>query len=269
MEYFSIQLGTVIDFYNGTVPWTNPAARHGFFSQYQTPEAIYRSQSESLLQDLQQAMRYDLPIGTEVYCWLMHNDQGLLHRCTGKIVSLGSSMRGIAINAEPMNEEDIPGVEKGLLDDLIQFDSLCAAVFWRDGKEQFLSDKAQQIFGAVTHLHDLFAVASASKSFIERLGKAGALHQEIRLATTKGIRWCQIEARLNTTAGLIYFMAQDIQAERDFDVSLYRLKNYDELTELPNRNLLYQLLEKAQITAKKTSATVRYFVPRYGQFQSC
>ncbi|BFM47917.1 EAL domain-containing protein [Marinomonas sp. THO17] len=184
--------------------------------------------------------------------WPSDNDETLKHWCQGSVVDLEDGRKGLLLELQlkSITKASDPLIDKDV-NLLKQFKTLSFAIFSLQGCYLNSSDIFTEQFGSFEQLSSLFAVSSAAKSFMLRLSEQQSLSQEIMLSTLKGVRWHRIEARYDVHSKQIYLLAHDIQEERDHEVALYRLNNYDNLTNLPNRNLLYQQLESALQNAKK------------------
>lgn len=184
--------------------------------------------------------------------WLFTSKENLGYNVSASVVLLDGTRKGLSVEAHPVLSP-YHDKENHNIDFLSRFNTLAIAVFDTDGNQVRASDCFSVHFGEIKHIRDLFAVSSAANSFISRLAKQKGLSQEIRLTAHKGVRWYRIEASQNESTGNVYLLAYDIQEERDHEVALYKLNNYDNLTSLPNRHLLYQQLESALINAQKRS----------------
>ncbi|NLQ17854.1 EAL domain-containing protein [Marinomonas sp. M1K-6] len=186
--------------------------------------------------------------------WPFVSKEGAQYSVTGSVVSLGNGRKGLSVEAHPLVA--LEKVATPLAHDihvgmLAQFKTLSFVIFSNSGTYISASDCFCAEFGDIHNVRDLFAVSGAANSFISRLTQQESLSQEIRLSTKKGVRWHKIEASHNKETDTFYLLTHDIQEERDHEVALYRLNNYDSLTHLPNRNLLYQQLESALVNARK------------------
>ncbi len=182
--------------------------------------------------------------------WAFTSKDNTQFHVIGSVVVLDGNRKGLSIEAHPVVSPIVSNATCNI-NLLSQFKSLSFAVFDQGGNHVNSSEYFSEHFGAIGNLRDLFAVSGAATSFISRLAKQESLSQEISLSTKKGVRWHRIEASHNTSTGNVYLLTHDIQEARDHDVALYRLNNYDTLTSLPNRNLLYQQLESALLNARK------------------
>lgn len=242
----------VIDIAQGTVSWSNAHAKQRF------GEALGYDRNGLLYIDSE--LKHDLSVflarasTTEPLCfhWLMRDTRQRMHRCIANVIALGENAYGFSVEARPCPANMLhlpPTYARASVSE--RLNSIVLMTFDQDGKQQSFSKQAHELFPHVDTIKDLFAVASAANHFWLRLDNHDIVGQEIRLATAQGIRWFRIEAQRNRQTGLIDLFAQDIQELRDYEVALYRLKHYDELTQLPNRYLLYQQLEKALKTASQ------------------
>ena len=184
--------------------------------------------------------------------WPCANSDSLKHWCQGSAVDLPDGRKGLLleVNLDTVAKASDPLIDKDV-NLLKQFKTLSFAIFSLQGHYLNASEYFTTHFGSLEHLSSLFAVSSAAKSFMLRLNEQQSLSQEIMLSTLQGVRWHRIEASYDAHSEQIYLLAHDIQEERDHEVAVYRLNNYDGLTNLPNRNLLYQQLESALQNAKK------------------
>ncbi|MFD1382552.1 putative bifunctional diguanylate cyclase/phosphodiesterase [Rhodanobacter aciditrophus] len=242
----------VIDLAQGTVSWSSAEARSVFGASLGADQAGLVCIDRKLQQQLTAfANLPDTPTKTRFY-WFMHDQEALPYRCDAVQISLGADRIGFAVQAQPCSPTvalkpstsvDLPASDL--------FQSLAFLSFDEQGRKVSFSTLAESCFSGVSNIRELFAVSSAASSFTQRLSESGHLEQEIRLSTQEGVRWYRIEAHMEPQTQCVHMFAQDIQALRDYEVELYRMQNYDSLTQLPNRHLLYQQLAKAQVTAKK------------------
>ena len=241
----------VIEIVQGTVSWSNAIAKQRFGSAlgYDRDGLLYID--SELKQDLRVFLARASMSDPLCFHWLMRDVKQRMHRCIATVISLGEEAFGFSVEAAPcpidMTQQLPPTYAQANLSE--RLNSIVLMTFETTGEQSFFSKQALTLFPNVKHIKDLFAVSSAAKHFWQRLDNHTIVDQEIRLATADDIRWFRIEAQRNPLSGLIDIFAQDIQELRDYEVALYRLKHYDELTALPNRNLLYQQLEKAHKTA--------------------
>lgn len=131
-----------------------------------------------------------------------------------------------------------------------QFSQLSLAVF--DNKHNLIeaSSLFQRHFSGIDNLEDIFTLTSDLNKVLKFLAspeasKAKGITQnwELRLSTNQGIRWHQVELYYDTQQANSYVSLSDIHALREQENSLFKLRNYDSLTDLPNRHLLYQELD--------------------------
>lgn len=141
---------------------------------------------------------------------------------------------------------------------LREFSQLSLAVFDDSYKLFDASDYFYQTFEGVESLKDVFALSSDLNKVVKHLASnkaASALASSqdwtARLLTCNGIRWHQIEMYYDINKAKSYFSLLDIQALREQENSLFKLKNYDPLTDLPNRHLLYQELDLTLKTSQE------------------
>ena len=242
----------VIDLLHGSVSWSNLVARQKFgyvLGDRQNGSTLNDPELQSQIMSFARCAGSDSSLA---FHWYMSDVEGTLHRCEAKLISLGAQQIGVSVRAFPCQQERALSQDsKMIAPNFETFQSLAFMTFTATGRTVSFSHKAAELFPNVGHLSELFAVSSAAKSFKQRLEESGHLEQEIRLSTLSGVRWYRIEAHIDRINDRIQLFAQDIQSLRDYEVDLYRLQNYDNLTHLPNRYLLYQQLEKAQVTAKK------------------
>lgn len=182
--------------------------------------------------------------------WLFTSNNNLVYKVTASVILLDGKRKGLSVEAHPVLSPN-DDKENQNIDFLTRFNTLAIAVFDISGKQVRASECFVTHFGDIEHVRDLFAVSGAANSFISRLAQQKGLSQEIRLSAYNGVRWYRIEASQNEATGNVYLLAHDIQEKRDHEVALYKLNNYDNLTSLPNRNLLYQQLENALVNAQK------------------
>lgn len=254
----------IIDIESGTIPWYNQAAKTLLADSLNDIESGKRAIDDALQKRLALYLR-ELEEGAELpFKWPFTAKDGANYQVTGSVISLGKSRKGLSVEARPcastigadaFEKEQTSVLTFPKMDDqvclLSKFKSLPLGVFDLNGQYLHASECFSQLFGEVSDIRDLFAVSGAANSFIRRMAKQENLSQEIRLSTKRGVRWHQIEVSHNVESRHVYLLVHDIQEKRDHEVELYRLKNYDILTQLPNRNLLYQQLESALSNAKK------------------
>lgn len=243
----------VIDVTQGTVSWSNAIAKQRFGEAL----GIYRDGftyiDRELKEDLSRYLSQAQHSSLLCFHWLIRDIQHELYRCSATVIALGASRLGFSVEAYPCPAgaaQKIPDTygNKSIPERL---NSLILMTFSATGERVFLSSRAQALFPELNNIRDMFAVQSAAQHFVDRVQREKEFHQDIRLSTLEGVRWFQLEAHENSRNGNIDVYAQDIQELRDYEVQLYRLQNYDGLTHLPNRNLLYQQLEIAKATADK------------------
>ncbi|WOD07840.1 EAL domain-containing protein [Marinomonas sp. GJ51-6] len=254
----------IIDIESATIPWYNEAAEVLLADSLHDIESGRRVINDALQKRLAIHLR-ELEEGAELpFKWLFIAKDGSTYQVTGSVISLGKSRKGLSVEARPcVSSVALDVSEKHQISDLLppklnshvgllsQFKTLSFGVFDKNGQYIDSSECFSQLFGDLADIRDLFAVSGAANSFIRRIAKQENISQEIRLSTKHGVRWHQIEVTHNTENSHVYLLVHDIQEKRDHEVELYRLKNYDILTQLPNRNLLYQQLESALSNAKK------------------
>jgi diguanylate cyclase len=255
----------IIDVEQSSVPCCNEAAEAlliGSLSDIKSGQRVVRDELRERL-SLHLA---SLEIGDSLpFKWPFTSEYGVDYLVRGSVIALDAARKGLCVEAHPVSPDDVVAVcpddvtvvspDDSLMEHhaglLAQFRSLSFAIFDQHGAFIEASDYFVAHFGAIQHVRDLFAVSGAANSFIRRLAHKESLFQEIRLATQNGIRWHKIEVSYHPLTKMIYLLTHDIQEERDHEVALYRLNNYDGLTNLPNRNLLYHQLESALINARK------------------
>lgn len=244
----------VIDIAQGTVSWSNSIAKQRFGSTLGVNRDGLTFIDRDLKDDLTAFLRQSKTDSPLCFHWLMRDMSNALYRCSATIIALGNGEHGFSVEALPCPSgmsEKTPRTygNKSIAERL---NSLILMTFTASGELCFLSKLATDLFANVKHLKDIFAVTSSNHTFLDRLVKERSMHQQMRLATADGVRWFELEAQMCSHSGQIDIFAQDIQELRDFEVVQYRLKNYDSLTSLPNRNLLYQQLESARkLSAKR------------------
>ncbi|UTV98089.1 EAL domain-containing protein [Marinomonas rhizomae] len=240
----------IIDIEQCSVPWCNKAAEALLMDSLSDIKSGQRVIGPELKDRLSLYLE-DLDIGESLpFKWPFVAKDASKYNVYGSVISLGGARKGLLVEAHPVSSPGafIESASSGLLS---QFTSLSFAVFEPSGAYLESSVRFNEQFGEIEHVRDLFAVSGAANSFINRLAKKESLSQEIRLSTKSGVRWHKIEVSYQSTTNAVYLLTHDIQEERDHEVALYRLNNYDGLTNLPNRNLLYQQLESALLNARK------------------
>ncbi len=247
----------IIDVEQSSVPCCNQAAEALLIGSLNDIKSGQRAIPSELRERLSLHLA-SLDIGESLpFKWSFTSKDGVEYQVRGSVIALEDARKGLFVEAHPVSHHDAVSVVQddsiivhhaGLL---AQFRSLSFAIFDQYGQYIEASDYFIAHFGVIQHVRDLFAVSGAANSFIRRLAHQENLFQEIRLATQNGIRWHKIEVSYHPSTNMIYLLTHDIQEERDHEVALYRLNNYDGLTNLPNRNLLYHQLESALINARK------------------
>lgn len=242
----------VIDVTQGTVSWSNTTANERFGDALGRYDKGIRYVEKALWEDLTRFLS-QVTDETRSFHWFLRDVDQMLHRCAATVIPLGSHRIGFSVEALPFPQASASlSTVAPRIDHISErLGSLILMTFSATGERIQFSKRAELLFSGVQDIRSLFAVSSAANHFIQRLDTAGTLEQEIRLSTAQGVRWFTIEAHMDENSRQFNIFAQDIQELRDYEVSLYRLQNYDNLTRLPNRHLLYQQLEKAQITARK------------------
>ena len=243
----------VIDVAQGTVSWSNPTAKNRFGEALGVSRDGLTYIDRELKDDLTQFLSQSDKSALLCFHWLIRDVSNTLYRCTASVISLGENHHGFSVEAyvcptEVSNHLPRYYGRKSLPESL---NSLIFMTFSCDGERLFLSRRAENLFPAVQSIKDLFAVSGAASYFIQRVKFDLVVQQELRLSTSDGVRWFKLEAHVNPENGNVDLFAQDIQEVRDLEVELYKWQNYDELTHLPNRHLLYQQLEKAKNNATK------------------
>ncbi|MCO4785339.1 MAG: EAL domain-containing protein [Marinomonas atlantica] len=243
----------VIDLAQGTVSWSNPTAKKRFGEALGVSRDGLTYIDRELKDDLTQFLSQSDKSTLLCFHWLIRDVSNMLYRCTASVISLGVNHHGFSVEAcicpaEVSNHLPRYYGRKNLPESL---NSLILMTFSCDGERLFLSRRAESLFHTVQHIKDLFAVSGAASYFIQRVKFDQVVQQELRLSTSDGVRWFKLEAHVNPDSGNVDLFAQDIQEVRDLEVELFKWQNYDELTHLPNRHLLYQQLEKAKINAIK------------------
>jgi len=131
-----------------------------------------------------------------------------------------------------------------------KFSQLFLAVFDDELNLVEASPLFKDTFVGMCSLKDIFALSSDLKEVLifiasPKVSKVNdsTRHWEFRLSTSQGIRWHKVELHYDTQQAKSYLFINDIHAFREQENALFKLKNYDPLTGLPNRHLLYQELE--------------------------
>ena len=240
----------IIDIEHSSVPWCNEAAEALLMDSLSDIKSGQRVIGAELKKRLSMYLE-SLDFGEMLpFKWPFVAKDGVKYNVNGSVISLGGARKGLSVEAHP-----VPSVKTSIdhtnSQILSQFTTLSFAVFEQDGAFIESSSRFTELFGDIAHVRDLFAVSGAANSFMRRLAEQESLSQEIRLSSKDGVRWHKIEVSHQPTTNVVYLLTHDIQEERDHEVALYRLNNYDALTHLPNRNLLYQQLESALVNARK------------------
>ena len=137
---------------------------------------------------------------------------------------------------------------------LTEFSQLSFAIFDRQFKLTDASALFNSTFVEVTELKDIFVLHSDLNKVLKFIAanvkqtKSLSQQWELRLATCQGVRWHQLEIHFDPNLSQSYVSLIDIHQIREQKNALFKLKNYDSLTGLANRHLLYQELD---ITLKK------------------
>lgn len=243
----------VIDITQGTVSWSNPIAKQRFGDALGVNRDGLMYIDRELKDDLDQFLSHS--DGSSLLCfhWLIRDVSNVLYRCSASAISLGENHYGFSVEASACSQgaaQHLPRYygRRSLPESL---NSLIYMSFSKSGDKLFLSKRAESLFPTIDNVKDLFAVNGAASYFVQRVQLDRVVQQELCLSTSDGVRWFKLEAHVNSENGNIDVFAQDIQEVRDLEVELYRLQNYDALTQLPNRHLLYQQLEKAKLNAIK------------------
>ncbi|TYL47527.1 putative bifunctional diguanylate cyclase/phosphodiesterase [Marinomonas sp. IMCC 4694] len=240
----------VIDIEESSVPWSNEAAKILLKDSLSSIKLGQRVISDALKERLSGYLEA-LDVGDVLpFKWPFVAKDGSRFRVSGSVISLGGTKKGLSVEAHRVidlkSREAMSNVAI-----LSQFTTLSFVVFDHGGVFVDASACFTEQFGDVAQVSDLFAVAGAANSFIRRLLDREPMLQEIRLSTIHGVRWHNIEVSYSPSRQYVYVLVHDIQEERDHEIALYRLNNYDGLTHLPNRHLLYQQLESALVNARK------------------
>lgn len=243
----------VIDVAQGTVSWSNAIAKQRFGEALGICRDGLTYIHRDLKEDLSRFLGQSQHSALLCFHWLIRDVHNELYRCTATVISLGKSHHGFSVEAYPCPPGAAQKVPRSYGNKSVpeRLNSLILMSFLESGSPCFLSSRAKELFPELNNIRDMFAVQSAAQYFVDRVQREKEFHQEIRLSSAEGVRWFQLEAHENPQNGNIDVYAQDIQELRDYEVQLYRLQNYDGLTHLPNRNLLYQQLEIAKTTADK------------------
>ncbi|RCX07709.1 putative bifunctional diguanylate cyclase/phosphodiesterase [Marinomonas foliarum] len=256
----------IIDIEQSSVPWCNDAAEALLADSLNDIKSGQRLIGDALQKRLSLYIEA-LELGEELpFKWPYVSKDGARYKVIGSVISLGNGRRGLSVEAHPdlshvslptptsitasITSSTLPRAPEssGLL---TQFRTLSFAAFNPKGEMIEASECFIGVFGDIQYIRDLFAVSGAANSFIQRLERLECLSQEIRLSSKQGVRWYKVEVSYHHLNNNVYLLTHDIQEERDHEVALYRLNNYDSLTLLPNRNLLYQQLESALVNARK------------------
>ncbi|MGO3453790.1 MAG: putative bifunctional diguanylate cyclase/phosphodiesterase [Marinomonadaceae bacterium] len=245
----------VIDIENASISWCNKDAKDLFERLFKCRDLSMLNIEKDLLARLQCFIQTQYVGDTVSFNWPHKSPEQGRCACVGTLISLGGERWGISVSAKMLafqkNSTVITSLSDFSFDTIKRFKTLPIAVFDRRGVYLESSECFSERFGEVITIEDLFVVSSAAQVIMKALQDKELLTQEIRLSTLEGIRWHQIELCYQTSNDKVFLLAHDIQEQRDHDVALYRLNNYDDLTNLPNRNLLYSQLERALVNARK------------------
>lgn len=138
-----------------------------------------------------------------------------------------------------------------------EFSHLSLAVF--DDKQNLVdaSPLFHDTFVGLVHLKEIFALNSDLNKILEFIARVQSLSEglttqswELRLSTNQGVRWHKLEVSYDRRQSKSYVSLLDVHKLREQENALFKLKNYDALTDLPNRHLLYQELELTLQTAQ-------------------
>ena len=251
------QSSWVVDIERASISWSNKAARW-LFSYFFNAEDLAEFVIDTTLLQRLKRFSQSQPYGTTLdFIWPCSVLGSERINCVGTVVSLGGGHKGVSVKVQSLALNDFPVMAESFAGEWSSFDmvrcfnTLPMAVFDGKGAVLDMNDSFAARFGTVEAIEDLFVVSSAAHSIMGMLSNRELLTQEIRLSTVEGVRWQQIEVCYQASNDRVFFLAHDIQEERDHEIVLYRLHNYDPLTQLPNRNLLYSQLERALVNARK------------------
>lgn len=246
----------VIDIKHANISWCNQDAKWLFSRFFGIDDLSLLKVDEKLLLRLQQFSQHQSIGATLNFSWSHSTTAKDYCECIGTLISLGGDRKGVSVKAK-IREPSQLTVNKSLdlawssFETIKRFKTLPMAIFDGQGCRVEVNESFKKIFGEVEKIEDLFVVSSAVHSIMASLSEQELLTQEIRLSTLSGIRWYQIELCYQISSDRVFLLTHDVQEKRDHDVALYRLNNYDSLTNLPNRNLLYSQLEGALVNARK------------------
>ncbi len=247
----------VIDIESATVPLLNCAAKKLLKGSLEDINSRQRTLCGALKKRFSLYLESHKQGHLLPFMWLFKSKEGKYFNVIGSVITLENGRKGLSLEAHPASHllaSSADGVDQDgvtSVDFLTQFTTLPVAMFDRSGTQIGSSHCFTNQFGEVKHIQELFAAAGAANHFMRRFSEHSCLSQEIRLVTKNGIRWHLIEVSLDAKTGHFYLVTQDIQEKRDHEIDVYRLNNYDALTNLPNRKLLYQQLENALFNAIK------------------
>ncbi|MGO3407178.1 putative bifunctional diguanylate cyclase/phosphodiesterase [Marinomonas sp.] len=247
----------VVDIERASISWSNKEAKWLFSHFFNGDDLSLFSIDESLLLRLQNFAKSQSDGASLQFIWPCSDTGQERVNCIGTLISLGGNHKGVSVKVQSLAVNDTAVVDRvsGMTCssfDMVQcFNTLPMAVFDGKGVSVEMNDSFSSRFGRVEKIEELFVVSSAAHSMIDMLSNKSLLTQEIRLSTLRGVRWHQIEVCYQASSDRVFFLAHDIQEEKDHEIVLYKLNNYDPLTQLPNRNLLYSQLERALVNARK------------------
>jgi len=131
-----------------------------------------------------------------------------------------------------------------------EFSQLSLAVFDDELNLVEASLLFKDTFIGIGSLKDIFALKSDLNKVLRFLASPDAFkingsaqNWALRLSTSQGIRWHQLELHYDIKQTKYCLSLSDIHALREHENSLFKLINYDSLTGLPNRHRLYQELD--------------------------
>ncbi|WCN13767.1 EAL domain-containing protein [Marinomonas mediterranea] len=250
----------LIDVSKSSICWSNRSAK-ALFSTEISKDRLLNSQLKNALIDKVQALTSLSPEREENLCWVIKCQDGRVLQCIGHRVHLGPGHLGVKVEAREMTSlvDMGSGQTIGSVDDepYAHLDAFNLSYFRFDITGKCLRQSAQALtqFENVEEFKDLFAVSAMAPSVFGQLLTKGRISTDVRFLTKTGIHWCHIEGYKESAGDSFYLQVTDKQDIRLAEAELYRLKNYDSLTRLPNRESLYLKLDSqiAKVAQKDQS----------------
>ncbi|TDO99075.1 putative bifunctional diguanylate cyclase/phosphodiesterase [Marinomonas balearica] len=245
----------LIDVSKSSISWRNAAAKTLFSTEISKDRSLNSQLQNALIEKVQA----HLSLGFEdSLTWIIQCEGGRIFHCSGERVPLGPNEFGVKVEAREMSSAVDFGVTKAGdftrdIESSSHLDAFNLSYFRFDitGKCLKQSAQAQTQFECVEEFKDLFAVSAMAPSVFGQLLSKGQISTDVRFLTKKGVHWCHIQGYKEPSGDSFYIQITDKQEIRQAEAELFRLKNYDSLTQLPNRDSLYQKLNSQIARAEK------------------